>query len=114
MPEEDVPSLDYLQKMEQLGPRDGESKLAYTKRMAAIAAARELWLSVWIEHGGDQEACAEAVGIPRNNLSYELRLVGLSSRLLNSHLIKSNKTATGEPQCKKEKAGEKKESPSAP
>ena len=94
MPEEDVPALDYIKRMEKLGPRDGESKLAYVKRMAAIVAARDLWFSVWIEHGGNKEACADAVGIPRNNLAYELRLVGLSSSLLNSYLIKANRGLT--------------------
>lgn len=103
MPEEDVPALDYIKRMEKLGPRDGESKLAYVKRMAAIEAARALWFSVWIEHGGDKEACAEAAGIPRNNLAYELRLVGLSSSLLNSYLIKANRGSTAKT-CKRSKA----------
>lgn len=77
--------------MRHLGPRDGESLLAYIKRMAAVEAARDLWLTTWAEHEGDKEACSEAVGIPRNNLAYELRLVGLSSDILDSRLSRMNK-----------------------
>ena len=86
--EEDSPSFKYVAQMEKLGPREGESLLAFTKRMAAVKAARGLWLKVWVEQEGDKEASAEAAGIPRNNLAYELRLVGLSSELLDEHFSK--------------------------
>jgi hypothetical protein len=86
--EEDIPSFRYIEQMQKLGPREGESLLAFTKRMAAVKAARGLWLKVWVEQNGDKEAAAEAAGIPRNNLAYELRLVGLSSELLDEHFAR--------------------------
>lgn len=86
--EEDIPSFKYVEQMQKLGPREGESLLAFTKRMAAVKAARGLWMQTWVEQQGDKEACAEAVGIPRNNLAYELRLVGLSSELLDEYFTR--------------------------
>jgi hypothetical protein len=82
-PEEDVPAVDYVEILEKLGPRKGESILAFRKRMGIVIAARKLWVETWLEHDGDQATCAEALGIPRSNNAYELRFVGLSADILN-------------------------------
>jgi hypothetical protein len=85
-PEEDVPAVDYLAKMQALGPRDGESLLAFTKRMAAIRAGRRLVLDAW-ENNFDKARVASAIGVPRNTLAYELRVIGLSAELLDARGI---------------------------
>jgi len=80
---EDAPSVDYLDEMGRLGPRERESQLAFRKRMFVIEGTRDLWLRTWREHAGDRVACATALGIPRNNISYELRQVGLDTDILD-------------------------------
>jgi hypothetical protein len=69
--------------MEKLGPREGESLIAYRKRMAAIREGRRLWISVWKQYAGNSAECARALGVPRNNIAYELRMVGLSTTILD-------------------------------
>ena len=80
--EEDQPLVNYVERMEKLGPRQGESYLAFRKRLAAIIEARSLWLQVWRRFSGHKENCANWLGIPRGNVAYELRKVGLSAELL--------------------------------
>jgi hypothetical protein len=81
--EEDVPAVDYLDKMFVLGPRDGESLLAFTKRMAAIKAGRRFVLDAW-RSNPDKARVSIAIGVPRNTLAYELRVIGLSAELLDA------------------------------
>ncbi len=82
-PEEDLPAVDYLTRMLALGPRDGESVLAFTKRMAAIKAGRRLVLDTW-KSRPDKARVAISLGVPRNTLAYELRVIGLSAELLDA------------------------------
>jgi len=89
-PEEDIPSEQYVSHMIKLGPRDRESTLSFKKRIAAIREGRRLCIETWLACAGAQEACAESLGISRNSLAHELKMVGLSSQILDS-LIKSEK-----------------------
>jgi len=80
---EDVPAADYCERMERLGPREGESYLAFCKRLSMLHGVRPLWIEVWRDCAGNQVECAKHMGIPRGNVAYELRLVGLSRELLD-------------------------------
>jgi hypothetical protein len=88
--EEDAPSRDYLRLMETLGPRERESLIAYSKRMAAVREGRKVWIETWKRLEGDHEACAKALGIPRNNVAHELRMVGLSKEILDQMLCENS------------------------
>lgn len=90
-PEEDAPSLQYVNQMETLGPRDRESLLSFRKRLAAIREGRRLCIDMWIDCAGNQEACAKALGVARNSLAHELKMVGLSSDILDTLLCDLNK-----------------------
>ena len=81
-PEEDHAAWDYLERMRILGPREGESYLAFYKRLATIEAARHLWLDLWVAYKGQQTQLLQFLGIPRNNMNYELRQVGLTPKML--------------------------------
>lgn len=83
-PAEDIPSADYVDKMELLGPRDGESYLSFRKRMAVVKEARRLWLGAWKKHRGQREQSAGALGVPRSNIVGELKRVGLTPVLLDA------------------------------
>ena len=85
---EDIPAADYMAKIAELGQRDGESRLAFVKRLAAIRAGRQLVLQVWKLHKGNKAHVAAALLVPRNTLAYELRTIGLSSELLDAMLAK--------------------------
>lgn len=82
-----MPSGDYVWKLLELGPRPGESYLAFKKRMFMIEGTRGLWLKTWRQFGGNKVDIAEAMGIPRNNIAHELHMVGLSARLLDEYLL---------------------------
>jgi len=81
-PEEAVPGPDYVSRLEALGPRNGESFLAFKKRMYMIAGVRQLWIDTWRTLGGDRISVAQTMGIPANNISNELRAAGLTAELL--------------------------------
>lgn len=85
--EENEPSADYIARMEKLGPRPGESFLAFRKRMCMIVGIRALWVETWRKFGGNRVDAARALGIPTNNIAFELRAVGLSVPLLNDMLL---------------------------
>jgi len=87
-PEEDQPSEQYVTHMQKLGPRDRESILSFRKRIAAIREGRRLCIETWIACSGAQEACAKRLGVSRNSLAHELKMVGLSSEILDA-LIKT-------------------------
>lgn len=84
---EDVPAADYVDQLVELGPRCGESLLAFTKRMGTVRAARKLVAEVWRRYAGDRCLVASELGIPRNNIAFELRYVGLSAELLDSNAV---------------------------
>lgn len=86
-PEESVPRVDYAQAIRARGPRQGESVLAFEKRMAMIVGIRGFWLDVWRRVGGNRIDAAALAGIPPNNMAFELRTVGLSYELLNDALL---------------------------
>lgn len=81
--EEDTPSRDYVARIEELGPRDGESLLAFTKRVGAIRAGRKFVIETWRQNPGKARVSI-ALGIPRNTLAHELRTIGLSDDLLDA------------------------------
>lgn len=81
--EENEPDRNYLRKMERLGPREGESLIAYRKRMAAVREGRRLWISIWRQYKANRAECARALGVPKQNIAYELRMVGLSTAILD-------------------------------
>lgn len=83
-PEEDIPSADYVDKMELLGARDGESYLSFRKRMAVVKEARRLWLNAWKKRKGKREASAAVLGVPRSNITGELKRVGLTPAILDA------------------------------
>lgn len=89
--QEDEPSLQYVAKMQELGPRDRESLLSFRKRLAAIREGRRFCIDTWIDCRGNQEACAKALGVARNSLAHELKMVGLNKALLDSLLQDLNK-----------------------
>lgn len=90
-PQEDIPDLQYVAKMQALGPRDRESLLSFRKRLAAIREGRRLCIDTWIDCCGNQEACAKSLGVARNSLAHELKMVGLSSELLDKLLTELHK-----------------------
>lgn len=81
-PEENEARADYVSYLIGLGPREGESFLAFWKRLYGVAGARELWVDIWRRHGNDRTVVAAKLGIPFTNLSNEMRAVGLTSKLL--------------------------------
>lgn len=99
---EDLPAVDYVEKMLTLGPREKEGRLAYHKRLGAIMAARELILKVWKIHGNEKVHCAEILGVPRNNLALELRNVGLTPEICRALIHEDTK----ESKDTEKKAGE--------
>jgi hypothetical protein len=78
-PEEDVAGPDYYERMETLGPRNGESYLAFRMRLAQISCARQLWLQVASESEGNLSECARRLGVNRHNVASHLRQAGLTS-----------------------------------
>jgi len=89
-PQELVPSLDYCEVVEALGPREQETTLAFIKRMGALKAARDAWFDTWDRCIGMREEVAARLGIGKSNVSAELRYVGLTATLLNKWLRDKN------------------------
>jgi len=85
-PEEDRPSLDYVERLEQLGPREGESKLAFVKRMGMLRAARVFVQKTWKRMKGNKVAVATELGVHRRSLAYELRYIGFDAEILDRTL----------------------------
>jgi hypothetical protein len=79
-PEEDIPGADYITRMEALGPRNGESYLAFRMRLATIVCARGLWMQVAAEASGNLSECARRLGVNRHNVATHLRQAGLTTR----------------------------------
>lgn len=79
--EEDIPSADYARRMRKLGPRKGESLLAYRMRMAATEEGREMWKRVWQQYE-NVEDCARALGVHPGSAGARMRQVGLSASIL--------------------------------
>lgn len=86
-PEEGIPAANYVALLESLGPRPGESLLAFRKRMYMIKGVRELWAKTWRDCGGNRPDAARTLGIPPNNVAFELRSVGLSKEILDNYLL---------------------------
>lgn len=78
-PEEDIPSLDYIERMERLGPRQGESLLAFTMRLAGIRAGRALVIAYAERCHGNLSDASRQLGINRHNLSFHIRQLGLTT-----------------------------------
>lgn len=78
-PEEDIPSLDYIERMERLGPRQGESLLAFTMRLAGIRAGRALVIAYAQRCNGNLSDASRQLGVNRHNLSFHMRQLGLTT-----------------------------------
>ena len=78
-PEEDIPSLDYVERMERLGPREGESLLAFTMRLAGIRAGRALVVAYAERCNGNLSDASRQMGINRHNLSFHMKQLGLTT-----------------------------------
>jgi len=77
-PEEDIPSENYLKELWKLGPRDGESIIAFRMRMASTEAGRIFILEAAKQYDSNIEHLCKQMGIQRYNLSFYLTRVGLS------------------------------------
>lgn len=77
--EEGIPGPDYVSKLKKLGPRKGESFLAFHMRMAKIEAGRELLLAVGQQYEGNLSAVSRRLGINRYNLAFHLTSLGLTT-----------------------------------
>lgn len=71
-----------MERLELLGPRKGETHIAFRKRMAALREGRRLWIEAWTTTGGDLAACAAALGLAPSGTSHALRQDGLSITVL--------------------------------
>ena len=78
-PEEGIPGPDYVNILKKLGPRQGESILAFHMRMAKIEAGRELLLAVGKQYNGNMTAISKRLAINRHNLAFHLASVGLTT-----------------------------------
>lgn len=67
-PEEDIAGDDYVSRMESLGPRSGESYLAF-----------RMCLQVATEAAGNLSECARRLGVNRHNVASHLRQAGLTT-----------------------------------
>lgn len=76
--EEDVPGLDYMERLTALGPREGESYLAFKMRLASVEESRKQIMIMARRHKSDAMKVCLALGIDRHNLGAYLRKAGLS------------------------------------
>lgn len=79
-PEEDIPGHDYVERMEKLGARDGESELAFVMRIASIRAGRAFLLEFAKRCDGNMSEICRQIGVDRHNLSFHLKQVGLTTQ----------------------------------
>lgn len=77
-PEEDVPGSDYLERMTALGPRQGESMVAFRCRIASTAEGRRVWIESATKYSGDLTQIAAELGVSKTNIRFYLRQVGLT------------------------------------
>lgn len=77
-PEEDMPGPHYVEQMIKLGPRTGESRLAFIGRMAYVKAVREELLGAAERNFGQLADVCREMGISRHNLPNYLRNAGLT------------------------------------
>jgi len=83
-PAENIPGPDYITRMERLGPRENESKLAFIMRMAAMRAGREAILASAQRHYGNITDVCRELRVSRHNIPAHLRNMGLTTRDLLS------------------------------
>lgn len=92
--EELTPRVDYIEFLRELGPRDGETYLAFECRLAYIQRAREIWIAAWREFGGDRKLVAEKLELARGNVPVTLRRCGLSPELLDKLTARTTRRPT--------------------
>jgi hypothetical protein len=80
---ENQPSVGYMRTMLHAGPRKGESKLNFLRRLGSIWVGRRVWYDLWKQTGGHRMRCAEQLGIHSSNVPNQLKLVGLTPALLD-------------------------------
>jgi hypothetical protein len=78
-PEEDVPGHDYVERMNKIGPRDGESYLAFIMRLASLQAGRLCILEYANRCKGNISTVAKHVGVSRHNMAFHLKQLGLTA-----------------------------------
>jgi DNA-binding NtrC family response regulator len=77
--EEDIPGFDYVERMEKLGAREGESLLAFTMRIASIRAGRAFLIAFAERCRGNLSEVARQIGVNRHNLTFHIKQVGLTT-----------------------------------
>jgi hypothetical protein len=86
-PEEDIPSPNYIAIVEAKGPRVGETRLAYCKRMAVLKEVWRLWTEAWDVCLGRLDRVCAYLGIAYESTSQELRNYGLSAAILDELVL---------------------------
>lgn len=81
--EDAMAGADYLVKMRELGPRDGESQLAFEIRIAGVERGRDLVLGRCLKLGS-AAAALSSLGIGKNNSTAWLRRLGLTMEQLEA------------------------------
>jgi hypothetical protein len=76
-PDEDIPSHDYVERMNKLGPREGESYLAFVMRIASLQAGRLCVLEHANRCKGNLTTVSKYLGVNRHNMSFHLKQLGL-------------------------------------
>ena len=75
--QENAPGPGYLVRMRALGPRNGESLLAFEQRLAAIAAGRHVIADTAYRARGNTEAMQAILGLSRGNLHHAKARLGI-------------------------------------
>lgn len=75
---ENKPGSDYLRRLEQLGPREGESYLAFRMRLAAVREGRKILLDAAKRNCGNVSDVCREVGVHVCNLTTHYKTLGLT------------------------------------
>jgi hypothetical protein len=86
--EEDIPSEDYIERLKSLGPREGESYLAFRMRLASVSEGRRLLLDTAEVCGGNMELVAKTLGIRSRNVLMYLKQAGMNHEIFRRILQK--------------------------
>jgi len=66
-----------------LGQREGETYLAFRKRLAAVTAARSLFTQAWFRFCGNRREVANYLGIKTGAMFIEMKRAGLTPAILH-------------------------------
>jgi hypothetical protein len=82
-PEEEFPDPRYISIVRNKGPRKGETRLAFIKRMAVLEAVWQAWKEAWKLNKGNLKRTCFYLGIAYSSSPQELRRYGLSAAILD-------------------------------